>query len=302
MPSSSSGLSFRLLVVLPLLIAAFCTGCATTKPRPTLKGHLGVRVATAQWIASAERAERSGDGEQALLMYVNAATDDPKNAELHFRVGRIQAAKGNVAPATDAFRRALALSPTHAGALEGMGLLLLQAGKNDAAQKMLDSALAQEPTRWRTLNGLGILADVGGDSSRALAYFRRAIAQQPNRPEPLNNIGYSYYLADQVPAAQHYFERAAAVAPDNRLAWSNLGLVQARQARYPEAVRALERVMTPAEARYATAYFCMLAGRIDDAAPLLEEAIRLSPSYFEAAQAALRQVTDRQAREASRGS
>lgn len=280
-------------LALPLLLAVLCTGCATgASPRYGNK-HLGAPLGTAQWMASAEAAERSGDMEQALLMYVNAATDDPKNPELHYRVGRIQAAKGNVAPASDAFRRALGLSPSHAGALEGMGLLLLQAGKNDAAKKMLDSALAQEPTRWRTLNGLGILADLRGDSADALAYFRRAIAQQPDRAELLNNIGYSYYLTDQIEAAQYYFERATTMAPDNRMGWSNLGLVHARQANYPEAVRALERIMTPAEARYATAYVCLLTARIDDATPLLEEAVRLSPSYFEPAQLALQQVADR---------
>lgn len=284
---------FRSLA-LPLLLATLCAGCATTpKPMAQNKEHLGAPFSTAQWLTAAERAERSGDAEQALVLYVNAATDDPKNAELHYRVGRIQAAKGNVAPASDAFRRALALSASHAGALEGMGLLLLQSGKNDAAKKLLDSALAQDPMRWRTLNGLGILADIKGDSAEALAYFRRAVAQEPNRAELLNNIGYSYYLADQIPAAQHYFERATTVAPENRMSWSNLGLVHARQANYPEAVRAFERVMTRAEARYATAYICLLAARIDDAVPLLEEAVRLSPSYFEPAQLALRQVSDR---------
>jgi Tfp pilus assembly protein PilF len=294
---SSRVFPFRVLA-LCLALALLSAGCSTTPRRATSppsapKKHIGAPIATAQWLAAAESAERNGDDEQALLMYVNAATDDPRNAELHYRVGRIQAGRGNAGPASDAFRRALALSPTHAGALEGMGLLLLKSGKNGPARKLLESALKQEPTRWRTLNGMGILADLDGDSASAMHYFRRAIAQQPSRAELLNNIGYSYYLANQITAAQHYFERATTVAPARRTGWSNLGLVYARQAQYPEAVRALERIMSPAEARYATAYVCLLDARIDDAVPLLEEAVRLSPAYFEAAELALKQVSDR---------
>lgn len=278
-------------------LALLLGGCASTAIKgPTPQDLL---------LASGERAEAAGDADAALVEYVKAlGVPKPavgQSAEAHFRIGRVHAALGNAGTAREAFQRALAAAPEHAGAMEGLGLLYLDAGERPVAQALLHRAVARDGLRWRAYNGLGVLADLDGKHELAQGFFGESLKNRPDEVTTLNNLGYSYYLDGRLDSAREQFERAIRRDAGNEKAWSNLALVQTRQRQYPEAVRSLERIMAPPQARYSVGTLCLLEGQLPQARRLLEDSIRLSNRYEPRAQAALKRVHEAEFRRARVG-
>lgn len=273
-----------------LLMLAACT---TTPSREALQQQ--------SLLAAGQSLETAGDYDGALVRYVQLLQLDERNVEGHFRIGRVHAALGNAATSREAYQRALALDGQHPGALEGLGLQQLDAGERAAAAALLHKALARDNTRWRSYNGLGVLADLDSRHAVAQAYFGQALKLRPGDLTVANNLGYSYYLAGDLPKARSQFEGVLAVDPANRKGLSNLGLLLARQGKYGHAVQTLERILSPAEARYAVGYICLIDGKLDEAERLLKDSVRRSAAYDPATHAALKRVREGQERRARIG-
>jgi Flp pilus assembly protein TadD len=128
-----------------------------------------------------------------------------------------------------------------------------------------------------------VISDIENDHALAITYYQLALEQRPGTPMVLNNLGYSYYLAGDWRSAEKAFNQAVNREPDHKKTWSNLGMLYVRKGRYDEAVQALSRVMSEPEAYNTMGYICMLEGKFDRAEAFFEEAIRLSPSYYQAA-------------------
>lgn len=135
----------------------------------------------------------------------------------------------------------------------------------------------------RAYNGLGILSDLAGNYEQALQYFRVADAIRPHSAITQNNFGYSYYLSGNLAMAEYHFLKALNIDPSFKRSWCNLALVYNRQGHRDDALSTLAQVMDEAQAYNTLGYLNMLAGNYHEADQLLQEAIALSPSYYEQA-------------------
>ncbi|MGD2073367.1 MAG: tetratricopeptide repeat protein [Gammaproteobacteria bacterium] len=269
---------------LSLGLALALSGCATTPESTDDKAGAENTAAQVQSdLLQGDQAYRRGNTDQALFHYVTALNLDPDNTDLLYRIGMVHSENGDLDAADQAFSQILALNPEHAGALEGHGLVLLRQRKYDAAKEVLEKAVRLEQGRWRAQNGLGVISDIENDHALAITYYQLALEQRPGTPMVLNNLGYSYYLAGDWRSAEKAFNQAVNREPDHKKTWSNLGMLYVRKGRYDEAVQALSRVMSEPEAYNTMGYICMLEGKFDRAEAFFEEAIRLSPSYYQAA-------------------
>ncbi len=247
----------------------------------------GVEVALARGIA----AERSGDDDRAMLEYVGALQLDPRNVDIRVRIGAVYARVGDLSAARTAYTDALAVDPMHGAANEGLGLILLRQQAHDAARAHLERAVARQPAgRWRAFNGLGMVADLAGHTDKALAYYAAAIAQQPNNAALRNNLGYSKYLAGRYRMAEDDFLGALRLDQNYALAWANLALVRVRLGNASGGVEAFAEAMKPQQAYNNVGYLLYLQGSIGEAERYLEQAVALSPSYYEVAQQNLERV------------
>ena len=145
-------------------------------------------------IARADRALASGDIDLALYMYVRAYDLEKDNVHALARIGEIHESRDNMNLATVAFASVLRVDPTHAGALQSLGLIYLQAKRHDEAQALLERAIAENPALWRAQNGIGIIADMRGEHTKASVAYNAALVVNPGHAPLLNNRGYSYYL------------------------------------------------------------------------------------------------------------
>jgi tetratricopeptide (TPR) repeat protein len=111
-----------------------------------------------------------------LFEYVRALELDDKNPETFYKVGQIHAGRGNLELARLAYQKAIELSKTHAGALEGLGLVLLQTRNYAQARELLTQA-ANRTVRWHPNRG----------HSRSEKDFRaRRLALQAARVAPIS--------------------------------------------------------------------------------------------------------------------
>ena len=273
------------LKVILIGMFALVVGCAALPKNETTTetDNQSVEKAKAA-ITSGDNAWRAGDLDRALVEYVTALGFDSANAEALYKIASIHAAQNNQAKAETAFRQVLAQKGDDAKALEGLGLVLLKQRRHQEAEAMLSKAIALEPRLWRAQNGLGVIYDLSGNHQRAQDHYGVARRERPDSPLVLNNLGYSNYLSRRWTQAQIYFEQALAKDPKNKNAWSNLGLMYARQDQYDKAMQAFQQIMDEPHAANTVGYLCMADGKYDDAERFFVEAIRLSPSYYAAAQ------------------
>ena len=293
------------LTVFVCAVLLLTSGCASTPQKEgsaeaaksqrfadLYDGKSTATYATEFPVASAEEARQRGDlalrqgnTDLALYQYIQALEleKDGDHVSTLVRIGAIHASRDNTQLAEIAYQRALVINPDSTSALTGLGLVLLKKRENARAREVLTHSLQVANQQWRAHNALGILDDLEGEHQSAIAHYKQALNIHPKSPRLLNNLGYSYYLSDDRQKAVALFKRALDEDPDYERAWQNLGLVYARDEKYSAAVDAFSHTMDPAQAYNDVGYLSMLDGRYELSEAFLEEAIKLSPSYYQTA-------------------
>lgn len=243
-----------------------------------------------QGIARGDKAYAEGNLDLAVFEYLRSLELDPKNGETFYKIGSINQQKNALAKAESAFRLALARNPTHAGALEGLGLILLQQRDYTQAREMLGLATKHDLRRWKSFNALGILADLRGDFVNARFNYDAALRLSPRNAQVHNNLGYSFYLHGDWELAESEYRAALDADPQHERAWRNLGQLHTRRGRYEEAFDAFTRNMDAAAAYNTMGYICMREGQLERAETFFNKASRISPSYHVAANDNLEQL------------
>jgi len=269
------------------------SGCATTPaPKVATTGdelrdkNMDVLFATEFPVSSMDEALRiagqayaAGHIDKAVFFYVRALQFEPQNVKLLTHIGDIHISRGETVMARRAYRLANQNDPDFAPALEALGLIYMEDGRDEEAISHLSRALAADDQRWRAHNALGVYADRQNDHDSALAHYLSALAINPDAAHVLANMGYSKFLAGDVSAAVDDLYRAA-----NDLgfdaAWGNLATVYAEQGHYEDAVVAFERVMNDAHAYNATGTIAMKNADLDQAYFLFSTAVSKSSTYF----------------------
>ncbi|HSW52348.1 MAG TPA: tetratricopeptide repeat protein [Sulfuricaulis sp.] len=267
-----------------ILLGALTGGCATMAPPPEDAESADPRARVEQALANGDAAARGGDRELAMFHYVRALMDDERSVPALLRIATLHAADGKHEPAEQAYRRLLAVDERHAHGWEGLGLLMLHSSRQAQAGEYLRRAVELDPALWRAHNALGMIADLQGHPQAATDHYAAALALRPDEPQILNNLGYSKYLTREWPAAEAYFRAVLSRDPANPRAWSNMALLAARQGHYDKALDALKRVGTESQAYNNLGYLCLANEQYTDAEYFLREAVRLSPTYYPAAQ------------------
>jgi len=220
-----------------------------------------------------------GDVDKALFFYVRALQFNPENSELLAHIGGIQMTRNNTVMAKRAFLMAKKYDPDHVPALEGLGLIYMADGKTEQAVVELRAALAKNDRLWRTHNALGVYADKSGDFAAARRHYDASLSINSDASHVLNNRGYSKFLSGDVEGAiVDLYE--AANGQGFRNAWANLGMVYAEQGLYDDALSTYQNVMSEAHAHNNIGQIALRNGDISKALHFLNEAIRLSPTYF----------------------
>lgn len=270
----------------------FLMGAASDKNKANVEdkaqGEGPVTAATVHERAAG--ALQQGKLELALYYYVKALEFNPKDAAAFNAIAQIHEQRGNLELSTAAYRVVVQLEPDNLNAAQRLGLALVKLSRPKDAELHLQRVLMGDPSNVRALLGLAASADMRGDYEKSKPHYDRALAIEPNSPRVLNNYAYSRYLAGSWEQADELYQQLVRIAPNHPQAWLNYGLLQARRNRMQEALQSFQRVLPDAQAYNELGYVYLLDRRYEQAKQLFQQAISLSPTYFERANKNLQQV------------
>lgn len=155
---------------------------------------------------------------------------------------------------------ALALLDKAAGAdtepalIAERGLLALEIGQIDKAERLLAKAQDPKAPNWRLQSAYGAALSAAGKQSEAQAQFVKALALAPEAPSVLNNLALSYALEGKQAEAERVLRQAAAHAAEPQ-AKQNLALILGLNGKVEEAAKIAQSTLPPETAKSNIAYF-----------------------------------------------
>jgi predicted TPR repeat methyltransferase len=135
----------------------------------------------------------------------------------------------------------IALAPTHAGALQLMGVLQARSGDFETAVGLFDRAIAAEPDVPSTYNNRGHALLALDHPAQALASYDQAIALQLENPHALNNRGTALQSLLRLEEALASYARAVVIEPGLAEAHLNRGELLLEIGERDAAIEALQR-------------------------------------------------------------
>lgn len=220
--------------------------------------------------------------------------------------------EGRWAEAAEALEKAVAAHPDDYAALFNLSYAQAMLGKRDAAIAGYEKVLALKPGLYQAQLNLGILLLEARQPARAQPLLEAAVAQEPEKFQPNYYLAEALYaLADDAGAEQRY-RKAAELDPKSAVAQIGLGRALANQGKFDEALRAYRRAgeLDPAyrdhlielgarmeekgaseralalyrefsdrpEVAERLGNLLLQAGRVEEAIPHLEAAVKASPT------------------------
>jgi tetratricopeptide (TPR) repeat protein len=194
-----------------------------------------------------------GQIEDALTVYRHATARWPGDAViLHdlavaARTAANESHGANAETMRDEARRAeqaaLVLEPASAAALNGAGLLAIDAGHAADAVKAFERAAAADSNNAPYWANLGNARRAIGDRAGAEQAYRRALEIEAHTADAANGLGVLLVEANRSAEATPWFERAIAAAPDLVEARLNLGIALQGAGQRARAVDAYRQVL-----------------------------------------------------------
>ena len=145
--------------------------------------------------------------------------------------------------AIEAYRRVLAVYPTHDRALHELGELFRKRSDFQQAQPLIQQALVMQPMRAEYQNTLGLLFQQRCDYAKATLYFLRALEIDPRNSVAQCNLGVAYKHLNRLNDAALAYHRAIEMNPRMAEAYNNLGNLQRITGDFEAAKASLEQAI-----------------------------------------------------------
>jgi len=225
--------------IIALLLLTASSGCAWLQRSST---HQAVKSEELQ--DQAQRAERSGDLSEAILLLSQAVQIHPRDAEAQQRLGQLMCAEGRHAEAVPHLKYAASLSPDDAVGWIRLARAQRECRAAGVAAESLDLALKLEPQNLSALLMRAQLKrQLSGDQA-AMELYHRVLAVDPQSTEALSALAQIHLRQRQAdlatPILRSLLQKSdlpAAATSETR--W-RLGIAYGAQQRWPDAVDTLK--------------------------------------------------------------
>ena len=96
---------------------------------------------------------------------------------------------GRLSEAEGIYRNILAVEPKHVNSLHLLGVIAIQAGRNDIAVDLIGQAIASNKRNAEFHKNMGVALRALGRLDEAIKHFRRALKLKPDYADAYNNLG-----------------------------------------------------------------------------------------------------------------
>jgi Flp pilus assembly protein TadD len=135
-------------------------------------------------------------------------------------------------------------NPNDATTQLSLAELYTNAGRKMDAERTVRQLVALEPGNADALNYLGyMLADGGKQLDEAIRLVKKALDIEPNNPNYLDSLGWAYFRRGDYDQAEKYLTPAAQQMPRNATVQEHLGDTLAKRGRWVDAVAAWNRAL-----------------------------------------------------------
>jgi tetratricopeptide (TPR) repeat protein len=187
------------------------------------------------------------------------------------RLAHTNNAYGDLPGAEAASRKAVALNPHSAEALNSLGLALARQGKVDESQQLFNEALREDPKSTDAHMNTATNLRKKGQLDEALKHYQTALAIAPGDFEVRLRLGTFLVSRGQLVEAVEHLQAAVRINPTDAEAHYALGLAFYRQEKHEEALKELARALEQ-DASYADALVIKAAIRGSSPKPDLRDA------------------------------
>ena len=157
-----------------------------------------------------------GAYESALDSYNKALSLSPKDPSIYFALGRIEAAKGDLAASKSYFSKSLELKNNYTDAAIAIARLSAEAGKTDEAISFLNKYAASNQNDSVVFYQIGAMEYSVADYQSAVLALERAVSLNPVYADAKFFLGLSYNKLNRIQEAISQFEDVASLNPNNQ--------------------------------------------------------------------------------------
>lgn len=126
--------------------------------------------------------------------------------------------------AEQTYRQILSQQPGHADAMQLLGVVMYQTGRNAEAIDLISRAIEIAPNISDWHSNLGGALRAAGKTTEAVVALRRAVELKPQSAAAHYNLGNALAELRQTQAAIDEFRQSLALRPDSAECWNNLGI------------------------------------------------------------------------------
>lgn len=159
-----------------------------------------------------------GDADGAASAFHQALNLDPHLSSAWLEAGLMADEKGSLEEARADFQKAVEADPKSNPARLELASILFRKGDFEAVKTQLEAILRLDPADANALNGVGLLELQAGKLQEAAESFRRAIASKPRFPEAQMNLANALSELRDWPGAHKAYQLALEEQPDDAMA------------------------------------------------------------------------------------
>jgi tetratricopeptide (TPR) repeat protein len=182
--------------------------------------------------------------QQAVAAAADAKRDHPDQPDFPRLQASAMFKAGDTGGAIQILESSVKAFPRDSSSQLALADLYSDTGRADDAEKILRQVIAAEPSNANALNYLGyILAQNGKDLDEAIRLVNRALQVEPGNGAYLDSLGWAHFQRGDLNEAEKYLGAAAERMPGNSEVLDHLGDLHARRGRWQEAIASWTRAL-----------------------------------------------------------
>jgi tetratricopeptide (TPR) repeat protein len=184
-------------------------------------------------------------------------------------LGAILAQTGREQEAFEKFSEAFRIDPNDPTSNHNVGQALMDRGKIKEATLYFRRAIAYGQPAFEDCLNLGVCYASSGKNELAAKFLKKALDLQPDSPEALSSLGVVYLRLKETESAKKLLESVVELEPDNAENWYNLSCLQALEGDLSSSSASLEKALTLDHNKT-----CKMASKDHLLAPLLNSLLK----------------------------
>lgn len=138
-----------------------------------------------------------GEVGPAIDFYRRAMAKDPKNLSAIKGMADVHEKWGDKQGAAKIYADGVALHPSDIELRRGYGRVLIALDDPALAQRQYEAALEIDDDDTKSRSGLGVALDYLGEHKKAQKQYEKVLAEEPQNMATINNLAYSYILSQR---------------------------------------------------------------------------------------------------------